>query len=299
MASLNLPVDLVSFLQSGKMLEYDPADCEAGLVTLLPVDRLRVEFFPMVSENPDDPHAGESGCYLVTGVSLIATCDGYDPEGLLLWLPLDERYGLWDGEHGTLFVFDPEIRWTAISSDFSRYINAEWCLEGSAPVTDLIPWIKHGYNAEQTCHPLPDLAEWYEAKWVRRGECRDGVQIRYPEEASIRVEDNGERYTVSSKFKNAENAASWSPCNTRNVPLEEWQEFQPGLESGFWNQGSMARTNHSGETSTMWTVSGFRNGMYHHLFRSYDEDGANGDAVHEFGKQLASIARLHHFEAAK
>ncbi|MBA3474152.1 MAG: hypothetical protein H0T57_13155 [Rubrobacter sp.] len=41
-----LPEDLVAFIRAGR-LEYDPARCEAGLVTLLPARALKVELFPM------------------------------------------------------------------------------------------------------------------------------------------------------------------------------------------------------------------------------------------------------------
>jgi hypothetical protein len=295
MADLNLPDDLFAFLQNGKQLEYDPATCEAGAITFLPVDRLRIEFFPMISESPEDPHAGESGCYLVKGVSLIASCDNYDPTGLLLWLPLDERYGLWDGEHGTLFVFGPDVDWSEIARDLPRHINAEWSVEGSAAVTDLIPWPRHSYNPEQVCHPLPDLAEWYEAKWVRRGEYRNGVQLRFPEEIRIRVECASDRCELTAQSKKAEGAASWSSPASRLLMPDEWQGIQSWLAAGFWNQPSMAAVDHQVETATMWSFSGYRASRYHRLFRSYDENSSEGDAVHELGKHLARLAHLHPF----
>src|SRR5262245_39752566 len=163
-----LPADLVALLQEGKKPKYDPALCEAGAVTFLPLDQLKVEFFPMDPRGPDDPqgsddpHAGEHGSYLVKGVSLLASCDCYDPVGLLLWLPLDGCYGTWDGEHGSLRVFRKEVDWSAIAHDPPHYINSQWGIEGSAPVADLAPWGRHPFNAEQLSHPLPDIPEWYE-----------------------------------------------------------------------------------------------------------------------------------------
>ena len=161
MADLNLPDDLAAFLRTGRQLEYH--DDEAGIVTSLPLDRLRVEFFPMSSTSPEDPHGGE-GSYLVKGVRLIAS--GYDlitpnlgPVASLLWLPLDKRYGWWDGDHGTIGVFGPDVGWSDITRDLPQYINPEWGLARSAAVTDLIPWPKHPHNPEQLCHPLPDIAE--------------------------------------------------------------------------------------------------------------------------------------------
>jgi hypothetical protein len=296
MADLNLPEDLVAFLRAGKQLEYDPVACEAGAITFLPLDRLKVEFFPMDGEGPDDPHAGESGSYLVKGVSLVASCDGYDPVGLLLWLPLDGRYGVWDGEHGTLRVFGPEVSWSRIAGDLPRHINAHWEPDSSVPVSDLAPWGRHPYNPEQVSHPLPDLPEWYEARWARRGVYRDGVQLRFPEELQIRVECAGGRCEVSAQVKKAEEAAAWSPAARRVLRPQEWQQVQPWLEAGFWQQPSMGG-GHPGETATMWSFSGYRDGHYHRLFRSYDESGGEGDAVHELGKHLARLANLRRFDA--
>jgi hypothetical protein len=296
MGDLNLCDDLVEFLRAGRQLRYDPGVCEVGTVTMLPLDALRVELFPMTETGPEDPHRGESGCWLVRGVSLLATCEAYDPVGLLLWLPLDERYGTWDGEHGTLRVFAADVNWQQVASDFPRYINAQWDLDGAALLTDLTPWQRHTYNAEQAHHPLPDIAEWYEAKWVRRGVYRDGVQLRYPEEMRIRIERIDDRCEAIAEVKKAEPDADWSMPIRQVVMLEELARMQPALEAGFWNQPSMASGSHARETDTMWSVSGYRAGMYHKLFRSYDEGGSEGDAVHEMGKQAARLARIPRFE---
>jgi hypothetical protein len=296
MPDLNLPQDLVAFLRDGHRCEYDPTTCEAGTVTFLPLDQLKLELFPIISDSAEDPHAGESGCYLVKGVSLIASCDNYDPEGLLLWLPLDECYGLWDGEHGTLIVFGADVCWTEIAEDLPRHINAEWGIENSAPVTSLNPWLKYSYNTEQVSHPLPDLAEWYDFHWVRRGVYRDGVQLRFPEEILIRIAQDAGRCEVTSQIKNAEEGAVFSTPLTVWRASEEWQCIQPGLEAGFWKQPLMAPGGPGGEPSTYWSISGFRNGAYHRLARFYEENRAKGDPVHELGKQIARLATLGRLE---
>ena len=297
MDELNLPADLVEFLQAGKQPEYDPATCEAGAITLLPIDQLKVEFFPMICRSSEDPHTGEGGCYLVRGVSLVASCENYDPAGLLLWLPLDERYALWDSSHATLAVFGPEVNWSQIVSDLPRHINAHWRLKSTAPVSDFTPWVRHSYNPEQIGRPLPNISEWYEASWVRRGLYRDGVQVRFPEEIRIRVECDGGRSEVTAQVKKPEKKAAWSPATSRLVASQEWQQIQPWLEAGFWEQPSMGSAGQQGETATMWSFSGYRGGRYHTLFRSYDENGSAGDAVHELGRHLARLAELTRLES--
>jgi hypothetical protein len=157
MYSLKLPEDLVAFLRAGRQLDYDPADCEAGAVTLLPLDQLQVELFPVDCQSTpiaeDDPHSAERGCYLVPGVSLLASCEGYEPAGLLLWLPEEGRYGTCDESHGPLRAFPREVTWTAIVADPAEYINAQW---GEWPPDEvLVSWPKYRYSKKQWYEPLP------------------------------------------------------------------------------------------------------------------------------------------------
>ncbi len=69
-----LPEDLVAFLRTGR-LEYDPARCEEGLVTLLPAGVLKVEAFPMNCQSTPveeaAPHYREMGCYSTPAVNLV------------------------------------------------------------------------------------------------------------------------------------------------------------------------------------------------------------------------------------
>jgi hypothetical protein len=60
-----LPSDLVDFLRANGKLDYDPSLCEAGTVTLLPLEDIRVALYPLDADNNDipgnDPHKGEGG----------------------------------------------------------------------------------------------------------------------------------------------------------------------------------------------------------------------------------------------
>lgn len=85
------PHDLVTYLKGGKQLKYDADECEPGQIILLPFDELMLgEVYIDSEESPiaeNDPHAGEEGYYSVPAVNLVADCEGYDPEGILIWLP--------------------------------------------------------------------------------------------------------------------------------------------------------------------------------------------------------------------
>jgi hypothetical protein len=111
--SLQLPADLITFLDRERQLKYDPSTCEAGAVTLLPRSALKLQAF------------GE-----VSGVDLIATCTGdYEPEGLLVWLPGERRFGVWDTSHDLLLAFSPNVSWSQIAYSPARFINAQWAFE--------------------------------------------------------------------------------------------------------------------------------------------------------------------------
>jgi hypothetical protein len=160
--NLDLPSDLVSFLASGKQLEYDPTSCEAGAITLLPLSALKLERFPVETGSlvvfEEDPHYPDCKSYLVLGVNLVASCTGdYEPEGLLIWLPLEKRYGVWDSSHCGIQVFGPEVNWGQITASPIQHINAGWKgIDPDAPPTeDLVPWPNHPYGQKQVYKPQP------------------------------------------------------------------------------------------------------------------------------------------------
>lgn len=157
----NIPPELAAFVRDGRALEYDPTACEAGRVTLLPLDKLVVQLFPTDVQSSaiehDDPHRGELnlGCYMVPAVDLVQTAENYEPTGLLLWLPTERQFGTWDSSHPWIAVFDPEVTWRDIAAAPARFINAQWegAFDDAAPTTPLVPWHRHTYRAEQFFEP--------------------------------------------------------------------------------------------------------------------------------------------------
>ncbi len=153
---LHLPSDLVDFLTSGKQLEYDPEECDAGAVTLIPLAQLGLQRFPVETSGEswfkDDPNAPGVNSYLVLAVDLIASCnDDYDPAGLLLWLPIERRYAAWDSSHCVIDQLPPAITWEQIASDPIPYI--ETSLGGCLPADRLVPWLSHHYGNSQVYEP--------------------------------------------------------------------------------------------------------------------------------------------------
>jgi hypothetical protein len=157
----DLPEDLVEFLGTRKQLEYDPKDCEAGKLTLFRLSELMRELFPVeTSGSPifeQDPRYPEVNSYLVPAVGLTKACSAsYEPTGLLLWLPVEKRYGIWDSSHCTISMFGPDVTWTNIVAAPAAHINAGWCRSGSPQMTPLVPWPAHEYGDEQIYEPIPE-----------------------------------------------------------------------------------------------------------------------------------------------
>lgn len=160
---LALPSDLVEFLESGKQLEYVAADCEAGQVTLMPLAELKLQRFPVETGTltvfKQDPHYPERNSYLVLGVDLVNDCTGgYEPTALLLWLPVELRYGIWDSSHCGIRMFGADVTWQHIAAAPAHHINAGWTgMDPKAsPMEDLVPWPAHPYHNRQVY--VPQLA---------------------------------------------------------------------------------------------------------------------------------------------
>jgi hypothetical protein len=150
---LRLPADLVEFLAAGEELTYDPDTTDAGAVTLVPLDEVRLERFPVETGSlpvyEEDPHYPDVKSYLVLGVNLVASITGdYDPIGFIVWLPIERRFGIWDSSHCGLRVFGPETTWKEIAADPALHLEAMW--NGfDPPMEDLVPWPAHPYHSTQ------------------------------------------------------------------------------------------------------------------------------------------------------
>lgn len=153
---MDIPEDLREFLAEGKQLKYPAKKCEAGRVRLPRLEDLRERTFRAQTygtpHEHSDPHAGESGTYAVRGIDLIASCTGdYEPEGLLVWFPLEGRYGVVDIDHDYVLLFAPQIRWSDIVKNPVPFINAEWSDEEDAdwmPTEHLAPWHNYPWDDE-------------------------------------------------------------------------------------------------------------------------------------------------------
>ena len=144
---MNLPSDLEDFLNAGRQLDYDASECEMGKVTLKDVSSLQVADYPTDLFNLDIdltmfPESGSLPSFTTEGVSLIAECEDYDPDGLLLWIPKLNSYGTWDCDHEVVSAFPSDVSWSMISNDPLRYLNAFWgdLTDEDTGLSVVLPW---------------------------------------------------------------------------------------------------------------------------------------------------------------
>ena len=155
-SSLSLPDELRAFLAAGQPLEYDHKQCECGRVTLLRPRQLRRRPFTILTSEMQlvygDPCRGK-GCYVVPAVNLIATCELYDPYGILIWIPRGRLFATWDCDHHLIQVlcarhirggsaFIEPATWADIVADPARFLGAQWRVDATTAKL-LVPWPKY------------------------------------------------------------------------------------------------------------------------------------------------------------
>ena len=116
----NLPQQLKDHLRENGQLVYDHGSCECGKVVLKSLDELQESVVWLDASYKCDRQYIEIPC-----ISLIRECDGYDPEGILIWLPNERVFGTWDCDHWSLKVF-PKVTWANILLAPAKYLNAQW-----------------------------------------------------------------------------------------------------------------------------------------------------------------------------
>lgn len=122
--SLRLPRELVSFLKTGSKLKYRAAKTEVGPIQLKPLDHLQLSTFE-VEQPATKGKGGKSTTARVRGVDLVAECDNYGPDGILIWLPDYRCFGQHDPDHLRLVVF-PRAKWSDLVAAPAKYLDAQW-----------------------------------------------------------------------------------------------------------------------------------------------------------------------------
>ena len=133
-ASQRIPEDLHRFLAANEgrqfafdrkvhsHMEVDSFDFYAPKELTISILTVDTDEYHLNYEEPgDDPKLQ----FDIEGISLIRTCNSYDPEGILAYFPALKEYGTWDCDHYIINMFS-QITWSEIESRLADYINAQW-----------------------------------------------------------------------------------------------------------------------------------------------------------------------------
>jgi hypothetical protein len=71
----------------------------------------------------------------------LADVEGFEPTGILLWIPALRSFGSWDNDHWDLILFRGAA-WEDIAADPTPYLNAQWESDDN---DYLRPW-GHGFK---------------------------------------------------------------------------------------------------------------------------------------------------------
>lgn len=296
-----IPEDLRVFLAAGGTLEYDPATCDAGKVSLRKLDELRRCLFSVNCDETEvaheDPNADNPGSYLVEGVDLVREADGgYGSEGLLIWLPLDGRYAAWDSSHNRMFVFDTADRWGDIAHSPARYLNAQWEVGDFAPFSALRPWINHTYNREEVyrCFPLP--ADWLHVEQLLRGKFVDGKQVRTPRKIRIELNKEDDSVVMRASMSHMDGESNWveDQAASRLLSPPERAELHEKVRTGFWDVAEPEVD--YGETVAHWSMEGFDGKRYRSLWRFYSASPRTDD-IADLGVWILGLAGIQPLES--
>lgn len=132
-----LPPEAVEYLTLHRSFDYPSENCVCGTVTLLPPSELRIQNFRVTGPEYDSepPWAG----YMVRGIDLLSSVEGYFHQGVLAWLVDSAVFCSYDNEHENMHIF-PGVSWAEICQNAAPFLSAQW----SGDYDFFEPW-KHRY----------------------------------------------------------------------------------------------------------------------------------------------------------
>lgn len=144
-----LPKDLHEFLKEKKQLKADWEQTETGVITLKALEDLRISYVYVAPTPRKAPHKKSEGVYRVTAINLIASCERYSPNHLLTYLPFEQAFAAFDGDHARVTVF-PGATWSDISASPEPYLNSLWEQKPKVKAErEIQPWKRYEFFPEE------------------------------------------------------------------------------------------------------------------------------------------------------
>jgi hypothetical protein len=152
MEELGLPQELVDFFKAGRQLDFDPTGTEIGPIRLKPFDHLRIDWFPVntddTPEHENDPHRFDEGAYQLRIVDLVGEDEVHGPDGLLAWFCDYHAFGCCNHQNGVAMIF-PNTTWSDIVADPAKHLDAPWnWIEDCQLIEYLKPWEHCEFKSE-------------------------------------------------------------------------------------------------------------------------------------------------------
>ena len=115
-----LPDDLLEFLASDRHLEYDASACEIGVFTFRSLEEVaEIDLAVRVESQESTVRSAPGPLEIVRG---------YDPRGMLVYIPSLRKYGSYDSEGESLITYRG-MSWSDFLAAPAKYINAAWHLD--------------------------------------------------------------------------------------------------------------------------------------------------------------------------
>ncbi|MEM7784446.1 MAG: hypothetical protein AAF939_09025 [Planctomycetota bacterium] len=138
-----LPIEFQHWLTKRNSNEPVTLNGYIQFAAFRPLDQVvRSDIFVSVDEyisNYSDSLNHLAGKYYPISVyDLLSDLYGYEPHGVLVWVPTISQFGTFDNDHGVLRSF-PNKTWTEMMRSLDKYIDCQWYPE-RIPNELVRPW---------------------------------------------------------------------------------------------------------------------------------------------------------------
>ena len=115
---LSNPENLIIKLDAGELMSVRLHALDQVPLTMFDVNSSELFMNRPLKNDPEETREYQ-------GFDLVADCEDYQPEGIMIWFPEWQRFGSWDCDHHTIMTF-PHAQWADIVKAPTWYFNGQW-----------------------------------------------------------------------------------------------------------------------------------------------------------------------------